>query len=104
MDVDEMIELELTNRKRIVIPFDFEKIYGVREVFYYKFLFSRRFPFVHVDKRIGTRFRLRTHYETLDDVRDPKYTVNCSIKQFYSLFNVHVIPFEARCIEGDLTA
>ena len=98
-----LIEIGLTNGKHTVISSDiYDKIWGIREAFYCTWSLSKRFPFIKCTKKKCTKFRIRTHYETINDPLDPRYKADCSIKQFYSLFGVNVIPFEVVCVEGDL--
>ena len=102
MDTRDVIEIELLNGTRILLPKDWSKIYKLEEKTAWHLGLSSAFPFLKLKKQCYVSFKFRTHYETLDDFFDPTYTVNCTLTQFASMFNINVLPFEKTLVENDL--
>ena len=99
----EFVEIELLNHKRILIPNQWHKIYNLVEKERHIFRFTRKFPFVKIEKQRYVSFRFQTVYETLRDFADKHYKVNCLLRHFLALFGVkNVKSFEQGRIEGDL--
>ena len=98
-----MIELELCNGNRILLPDDWSRIYNLRECTRKSYTFSRRFPFIKIIKKPYVSFRFMTTYLTLKDSDDLRLNVNCSLLQFASLFGVNVIQFEKALVDHDLS-
>lgn len=103
MNTTDLIEIELLNGNRIFVPFDsFRKIYSVCEKTRYILEWTCVFPFFKFKKTTYVKFKLRTHYDTINDSEDPTYRAKCTLIQFAYLFKVNVASFEATRIESDL--
>lgn len=102
MDTRDVIEIELLNGTRILLQKSWSKIYNLKEKTVWHLGLSSSFPFLRLKKQRCVSFKFRTKFETIDDFFDPTYTVNCTLTQFASMFNVNILPFEKALVESDL--
>ena len=95
------VEIELLNGNRILLPNDWFKVYSLKEKIRVKLKLVSKFPFISFEKERYVKFKLRTHYESLDSIFDPCFKVKCNLSQLAFLFGVNFTPFEKSLIEHD---
>lgn len=95
------IEIELTNGKRILVVNDWDRVYDLYEKSYSSISFTKRFPFVKIDKCLYTSFKMQ-EYKGMVSYDDERYKVNCSLVQLASMFGVKLKSFDRAKVEGDL--
>ena len=102
MDTKNLVEIELLSGKRILLPKLWEKVYNLCEKTRWLIRRSSTFPFCKFEKKCYVKFKVRTHYETINDFSDPTYRVNCTLRQFASMFGIEISSFEQMLVENDL--
>ena len=82
------LELELVNGVRVIRRFNRRKIYDIKEVKHNKIVFSKSFPFVHLEKETCTKFRYQSKYETMHDFADARYCIRCNMFAFLDMIGL----------------
>lgn len=90
LDLDEFytLELVLVNGDRVIRRFNRSKIYDIKEVKRNKIVFSKSFPFVHLEKETCTKFRYQSKYETMHDFADARYCIRCNMFAFLDMIGL----------------
>ena len=97
------VELELLDKQRVLFhPYDWNKIYKLVERSRTVARFTKKFPFVEFKKLPYVTFKLRTEYEYLDSISDPRYNVNCTLREFAALFGKDIVPFEETIVKHNI--
>ena len=102
MDLNNLVEIELINKKRTLLVKNWRKVYNIYENTRWLLRRASTFPFFKFEKKRYVKFRFRTHYDTIDDFRDPEYKANCTLLQFAALFDASVTSFEKTIVRSDL--
>lgn len=97
-----IVELELTNGKRILRNFDPNRCYDFEEQTINKYYFCKSFPFIKKKQKKITKFRYQSVYETSKSSGDDKYSVNCELTTLVHAINRSVKSWEEILMDGTL--
>jgi len=84
----ERFELELISGNKAAVFIDPDKVYSLRELSYYEWHFTKKFPFIKRKEIRYAYFRVQDTFTTMRDSNDSCFKVKCTMSEICDILGI----------------